>query len=237
MKIRSARSTIAGLVFVLLLLSAAATAASGAGPVTGEVEVAYWDSETEVEVGRETESLGSRGPAFRGRVRIGGWSVKAAWHRLERGRTDLTRRTTLVNIDVTHDVISVARNTYLALGGGWERIRFEEGGQSATTSGPRLSLDGRIGLAGMVYAYGEGALYPWLSDSEIDILGELGIGLREAGGYEWELGVGVEPIPFLLIKAGYRVSTVDFDLLSGGDRLGSADFAASGFLLSVGAHF
>lgn len=219
------------------LLALAVGSAPAAGPLKGEVEIAYWDAEVEAEIGRETESSGSREAAFRGRLRLGAWGVKAAYHRLEPGSRNLAETTTLVNIDVLHDLISVAPNSYLAMGGGWERIKLEEGGSSVETSGARFVLDGRIGLAGIVYGYGEAAFYPWLSDSEVEILGDIGVGLRDGGGYEWELGIGVEPLPFLTVKAGYRVSTVDFDLFSEGDRLGSADFSAGGFLLAVGAHF
>jgi hypothetical protein len=219
------------------VVALAVSSATAAGPLKGEVEIAYWDADVEAEVGRETESSGSREAAFRGRVWVGGWAVKATYHRLEPGSRHLAETTTLINLDVLHRVISVSGNSYLAMGGGWERIKLEEGGSSAETSGARLVLDGRIGLAGIVYGYGEAAFYPWLSDSDVTILGEIGVGLRDGGGYEWELGVGVEPVPFLVVKAAYRVSTIDFDLFFEGDRLGSADFSAGGFLLSVGAHF
>ncbi len=147
------------------------------------------------------------------------WGLKGAYYNADLEQGDLQDRRRF-SLDLKRRLISPTENTFLAAGVGWENIQMETGGSS---SGLRLSLDGRVGLVGIVSLYGQAAWMPSLGDAD---------GFVDMSGMEFETGVVLDPLPFLSIRAGFR--QFDLDYSSGGDP-GST--RASGIILGTGFHW
>ena len=96
------------------------------------------------------------------------------------------------SVDITRRLLSGTENTYIAMGLGWDDITLAEG---ESTSGMRLVAEGRVGVYGPAYLFGQAALSPWMR--EID-------GHLNPTGKELELGLAVEPLPLMSLRAGYR---------------------------------
>jgi opacity protein-like surface antigen len=124
--------------------------------------------------------------------------------------------------DISHEVFSATDNRFLTLGLGWEG--GTNVGLGGPIGGPGLLLEGRWGVAGWAYVYGQSAWLPELSDSS---------GRSTLSGYELEAGVSVEPFPFWSLRAGYRHIRFDYQGSSGYDSSSSV----SGFLLGTGLHW
>jgi hypothetical protein len=102
-----------------------------------------------------------------------------------------------LSIDIKRQLISRAANTYLAMGVGWEDIAL---GGDTSTQGMRFVAEGRVGLYGPTYVFGQAALAPWMSDVA---------GYIDPFGKEIELGIGIQPIPSMSFRAGYRSYWLD----------------------------
>ncbi|MEA1890939.1 MAG: hypothetical protein U9N50_14330 [Pseudomonadota bacterium] len=96
------------------------------------------------------------------------------------------------SFDITRRLLSARQNTYLAMGLGWNDIEMAAGESSA---GMRFIAEGRVGLYGPAYLFGQATLSPWMTT----------VGpLVDPFGKELELGLAVEPLPSMSLRAGYR---------------------------------
>ncbi|MDC0948031.1 hypothetical protein OAS86_01640 [Gammaproteobacteria bacterium] len=85
---------------------------------------------------------------------------------------------------------------FLAAGLGWEQIRAEAG-QDASV---KLGVSGRYDLFGNAWVYGEGA---WLPQFDRDDSPSQGY------GFQFDTGIGYQPLPSLQLRAGFHHSGVD----------------------------
>ncbi|MEE9447483.1 MAG: hypothetical protein V3V09_05960 [Arenicellales bacterium] len=126
------------------------------------------------------------------------------------------------NLDIKRRLISPTDNTFIAAGLGWESLNLATGESS---SGLRLSLEGRFGLAGIAAIYGESVWMPSLSavDQREDL-----------SGIEFETGVVFNPLPFVSVRAAYRHFKLDYRL---SNEDGNGQSTAKGFLIGTGIHW
>ena len=96
------------------------------------------------------------------------------------------------SMDITRRLLSANENTYIAMGLGWDDITLAEGD---STFGMRFVAEGRVGVYGPAYLFGQAALSPWMRDLD---------GYNNPLGKELELGLAVEPLPLMSLRAGYR---------------------------------
>lgn len=123
------------------------------------------------------------------------------------------------SIDITRRLLTVKKNTYLAMGLGVNDVATLEGKNSI---GMRFVASGRVGLYGPTYLFGQAALSPWMSN-----VGQL----VNPFGKEIELGLAVDPLPSLSLRAGYRGYWLDSDAaLSDSSRRSQTD----GFFIGGG---
>ncbi len=101
------------------------------------------------------------------------------------------------SVDITRRLLSSKQNSYLAMGLGWNDIEATAGESS---SGVRFIAEGRLGVYGPAYLFGQAALSPWMSSVGY---------LVDPFGKEIELGLAVEPVPSLSLRAGYRSYWLD----------------------------
>ena len=124
------------------------------------------------------------------------WSGQSSFHQtkgLQKGLTD-TRQWSL---DIKRRLLSATENTYLAMGLGWNDIAISE---DESSSGMRFVAEGRVGIYGPAYLFGQAAYSPWMSNigNQIDPFGK-----------ELELGLVVDPLPSMSFRAGYRSFWLD----------------------------
>jgi len=194
---------------------AAAVPVAAAGPVDGEVTAFYWLSETTSEFDgspsfkEDSDDLGFRGELWFFK-RLG---VSAGMYSADLADSDETVDYT--NLDVEWRLISPSENNFFAVGVGWQKIDVGDD----DTSGPRVVVEGRVALVGILYFYGRGAYAPDLDD----------VGPATGGkASEYDLGVMIKPAPFLQIFAGYRSNRVSFD---------GFDWDTTGPIAGVGINF
>jgi hypothetical protein len=200
-------------IFTLLGFSALSSAE---GLLTSEADVFGWVDELEISSldGHRTSS---------------GARYKEAWYR---DTWDLSGNMISSNgeffspqvepeADITRQIFSATDNRFLSLGLGWEGANV---GLEGPLGGPGLLLEGRWGVAGWAYVYGQSTWLPPLSDSS---------GRSSLSGYELEAGLSVEPFPFWSLRAGYKHIRFDYQGASGYDSSSSV----SGFLLGTGLHW
>lgn len=119
------------------------------------------------------------------------WSGLSSFHQIngiENGLADTSQWT----VDIKRRLLSATENTYLAMGLGWNDIALSEG---ETSSGMRFVAEGRVGIYGPAYLFGQAAYSPLMSNigNQIDPFGK-----------ELELGLAVDPLPSMSFRAGYR---------------------------------
>ena len=119
------------------------------------------------------------------------WSGKSSIHPtngLEKSLADTNQWT----IDIKRRFLSDTENTYLAMGLGWNDIEITE---SESSSGMRFVAEGRVGIYGPAYLFGQAAFSPWMSNlgNKVDPFGK-----------EIEIGLAVDPLPSMSFRAGYR---------------------------------
>jgi len=213
------KRTIPMVAAAMLLFMAGAPATLALGPVDGEVAVLYWTGDAEF----GGESVDVDGPGVRAELWFfKNFGVSAELFKMEadsEGDLDYT------NLDIKWRPISPTENSFFALGAGWQQIDLE----GAEASGLRLVAEGRVGLAGIVYGYGRVAYFPSLGDLKVG--GETVA--TDVDGHEFDLGIAVEPMPFLSLWAGYRINNIDLNIGEGG----STSLETSGFYAGAGFHF
>jgi hypothetical protein len=192
--------------------------AHGLGPLDGELGLSWWGNQFEEDVDEGTLDAGS----LNGFAEIWWdqkWGIRGARHEsaLEDVGIDSSDH---FSIDLKRRFFSLTDNSFLALGAGWESIDLDDGGNS---SGPRLTAEGRIGLGGVVYLYGQTSWLPELDD----------VGARSnLEGQEFEAGLTFDPAPFVSVRFGFRRFKLDFD--QGGSSNSSE---SDGFILGAGFHW
>ena len=130
--------------------------------------------------------------------------------------------TSQLSIDIKRRLYSYTENTYVAMGLGWDDIGLSD---NRSTSGMRFVAEGRLGLLGPTYVFGQAALAPWLSDTEKYV---------NPFGKELELGFAVEPLPSMSFRAGYRSYWLD---LSDSNDASTYQNQTDGFFIGGGLHW
>lgn len=231
--LRSVRTILGGcLVLCLFQLPALAL-----GPVDGEVGLLWWQSDFDRDTDLEDISTDASAPGIRGEL----WFFNKLGVRASLFSSDLgdlnEEDADNLSADVMWRLFSPTENTFLALGAGWQDLEFTESGVATTiveTSGPRATLQGRVGLVGALHLYGHYSYMPELEDFTPSGTTDLYTDLE---GNEFELGLFWKMGPFFDMRAGYRASEVDFTaqptLLP--QYQGTVD--AAGFMVGMGIHF
>lgn len=206
--------------WVLLLLAAGAfsPAAKALGPLDGEVGIEWWNTQyagSVLDGDLDVGSFSLRAESWLSKS----WGLKGAYYSsdIEQGNLQDQQR---ISLDLKRRLISPTENTFVAVGIGWENIQLATGGSS---SGMRLSLDGRIGIGGILSVYGQAAWMPSLGDAN---------GFSDLSGTEFETGLVLDPLPFLSIRAGFR--QFDLDYTSGA---GDGSSKTNGIILGTGFHW
>jgi len=196
-----------------------ATPSWALGPADGEIGLLWWSNDFSTDVSEgETE-----GGAFGGHAEVwwdDAWGLKGSLYRSDLEDTGF-ESTDHLSIDVKRRLFSLTDNSFVAVGLGWEDIDLEDGTDS---SGARLLLEGRVGVLGTLYLYGQTAWFPSLDDA----------GQRtDLNGNEYEAGLSYDPFPFLSLRAGYRRFKLDFD-----DSTGTGISSETrGFIFGAGLHW
>ncbi|MFT5112253.1 MAG: opacity protein-like surface antigen [Parasphingorhabdus sp.] len=187
------------------------------GPLDGEVGVFWWSNQTDSngfdEDFLDNATLSGFAEAWWNQK----WGVKGSLHRSDMKSIGLDD-TDHFSIDLKRRFFSLTDNSFMALGAGWEEIDLGNG--IGSSSGPRLTAEGRVGLGGVFSFYGQTS---WLPD-----LGDAG-NRSNLEGREIEAGLSFDPAPFMSLRLGYRRFRLDFD------NGGANDTAESdGFILGAG---
>lgn len=178
----------------LLWLPVAATAA---GPLDGQATVNWWANDFDADVGDAEVDAGAVG----GEVQLWWderWGLAGALYRSDPADTTGDNDTDYLSLDFKQRLFSATEHNYLAAGIGYERLDMSDDGRA---QGLRLLVEGRVGIAGAVYAYGETAWIPVLEDTDTR---------ENLDALELEAGIGVSPLPFITLNAGWRKFALDF---------------------------
>ncbi len=124
-----------------------------------------------------------------------------------------------VAIDFKRRFFSVADNGFVGIGAGWGAIDFD----NATSSGLRLTAEGRFGLGGPLSFYGLTSWLPELADAG---------SLSNLQGREFEAGLSLDPDPHLSLRFGFRRFRLDYEE---GGATGSAE--SDGVMFGAGFHW
>lgn len=202
-------TTRAAVLFLILIIQPGA-AALAAGPVDGEATLNWWANDFDADVGGGDIDAG----AFGGAAELWwsqSWGLKGALYRSDLADSGGADDSDYLSIDLKRRLVSPTENNYVAAGLGYERLGL---GSGDNTQGVRLLVEGRLGLAGTVYAYGQSAWMPTFEDTNQR---------EDLDAVELELGVGFSPLPFMTVSAGWRKFALDFtDTATGSGRQTSA---------------
>jgi len=215
---------------VLVLTTMVATPALALGPVDGEVGALWWANE----YATEGASADAGVPGINAEL---WWQSKFGVRAKLFGDVDNTSSSSdYTAVDVMWKPFSPTENNFVAVGVGWQDMDFTAiDSFSGDTSGMRLSVEGRVGIVGMVYAYGQAAYLPSMGDAS-DSVNEY----SDMDGLEYEVGVSWKPAPFISVRGGYREAQLDYTRVEfgGAETSESSESSeSSGFLLGVGFHF
>ena len=219
-----------------LLLSCLASAPAVAmGPVDGEVDAFWWANDFDASGLQSAVPPGTdaAAPSYSGEL----WIFKRYGFRAGRYSSDLgdvgrsTSDTT--SLDFMWKAFSPTENNFLAVGAGWQEMDMPSIGLDST-SGARLSAEGRVAIIGVLQLFAQLSYYPSLDDGQ-GITPADGR-FEDMSGSEYEFGLIWKLAPFVHLRAGYRESSVDFTRIDlSGALNGSAE--SSGFLVGMGVHF
>lgn len=184
--------------------------------VVGAFDLDWWalDQGTDIsDVEIESSDLSARSDLWFNQK----WGVSSKLYRSNLENVNLDD-TEYLNLDFKRRIFSVTDNTYLALGLGVQEVDYG----NDSTSGARVLLEGRVGLGGVVYLYGQTAWIPEMDDFD---------GHSNVDGAEFEAGLSFDPIPNFSLKAGYRRFKIDYT----NDRTNNDDSTDStGFVIGAG---
>lgn len=201
-----------------LMASAGGGVVHAAGPLDGSVGLGWWANGFDANLGSGDVDAGT----LSGFAEVWWdqkWGIRGSRYEsaLEDAGIDTTDH---LSIDFKRRFFSLTDNSFVALGAGWESIDLDAGG---TSSGLRLTAEGRVGLGGVVSLYGHTSWLPELDD----------IGARSnLEGREYEAGVSYDPAPFMSLRLGFRRFRLDYD--EGGSP---ASAESDGFILGAGFHW
>ena len=207
----------ARLVLIAGLLSA--LPAYALGPVDGEAGVFTWvvDTDDYTDPSVDTASIGGYAELWLDQR----WGLRAALYRVNEDVVSMAPdEQTLV--DLKYRLASLTGNTFVALGLGWGQDRF---GAEGDTSGARVLAEGRVGVLGALYLYGEAGWAPQMGD----------LGLRQdLSSISVETGLVLDPLPFVSLRAGWRYHITDYT----GSITGTSTREASyGLIIGGGIHW
>jgi hypothetical protein len=211
-----------------------------AGPVDAEIGAVYWNSEYS---GSGVASLSSDAgsPAFRASLWLfNKYGVKAGVYKTDLQDFGAVEDSSYTSIDLLWRPLSPTSNNYLAVGLGWQEMDLNAIGLEGDTSGARITVEGRVGLGTLFYAYGEGSYMPDLDEA---VATTIGLGrFEDLSGQELELGVSWKMAPFVNLRAGYRMHRVEFnqtglDPLLGFGNAQSGTAESDGYLLGLVFNF
>jgi len=203
--------------------------AAAVGPVDIELEGRYWVNDFEKV--DEIEDLDDEASAlgWRGRLWFGRFGVQVEQH--ESDPSDLDPRATYTSAELDFKLLEIG-DSFLGLGAGWQRNEYEFGSLSRTTQGLRLSAEASVELFWIIQGTARFGYYPDLGDMS-DGAGSV---WDDVHGDEWELAVGIHPLPFLWFKAGYREMQVSADVV-GADTSTPTAYTNAGYFGAVGVKF
>lgn len=221
-------------VWIALLVCMLAAPALALGPVDGEVGALWWANEYET----EGVSADAGVPGLNAEL----WWKKFGFRAQALGDVDdVASSSDYTALDVMWKPFAPAENSFIAVGLGWQDMGFTaiDAGPnpvpfSGDTAGMRVALEGRVGIVGMVYAYGQAAYLPDM-DNAADALTQ--DQYNDMDGLELEVGVSWKPAPFVSVRGGYRENSLDYNRVSLGGAESGESSDSSGFLLGVGFHF
>ena len=223
------------IVRVLLMSSIVAAPALALGPMDGEVGALWWANEYETEgVSADAGVPGMNAELW--------WKSVGVRAQVLGDVDEVSSSSDYTALDVMWKAFSPTENNFFAVGLGWQDMGFTAVNSSVAnpffsgdTAGVRVALEGRVGIVGMVYAYGQAAYLPAMDDAASDSLTP--DEYNDMDGLEYEVGVSWKPAPFVSVRGGYRENQLDYTRrdLGGAESDESSD--SSGFLLGVGFHF
>ncbi len=209
-----------GLIAGYILLAMASTSSHALGPVDGEIGIALWNNEYQVDLSQGDIDAGST--MIYGETWLGDtWGLRGAWFDSDLDGVGIPNQSR-TQLEVRRRLLSASDNNYFALGAGIEQLDLING---QDTSGFRISAEGRAGLPGSIFVYGK---FAWTPD-----LGDAG-NFKDISAREVDAGIHITPMPFLSIRLGYLDYEVDFDNATTG-RSGAS--STSGFYLGTGFHW
>ena len=184
------------------------------GPVDGEIGLQYWSDSVNGSFS-DTELDAGTGGIYGELWLSNKWGIRANYYRnpFEDTRFESSGQ---LNLDIKRRFLSPTDNSYFAIGLGYENLDLKNSGSS---SGPRLVADGRLGLVGILYFYGQFAWIPVLQSFD---------NVDDIEARETEFGLVLDPLPFLSLRLGYRNYDIDHNLGSTG---------ADGLIFAGGIHW
>jgi len=193
--------TLAAMFLATMMVAIPAVAA---GPVEGEVSALWWANDFDSQTTTTNVSSDAGAPGLRAELwLLDRYGVKASQYGSDPDETDGADYT---SIDFMWRALAPTENNFVAVGLGWEQMEIDSLGED--TSGMRVSVEGSVGIVGMLQAYGQGAYLPSLDDvsSKNALVGSL----HDLDAYEYEIGMAWNAMPFMNVHAGYRVSSLSY---------------------------
>ena len=149
------------------------------------------------------------------------WTGQSAFYQVNKFDTG-NNDANLWTLDIKRKLLTATEDTYISMGLGWNDIEMAQG---ESTSGMRFVAEGRVGIYGPAYLFGQAAVSPWMTDAGNNIA---------PFGKELDLGLAITPLPSMSFKAGYRSYWLDSsDLSSDATSTSRTD----GFYLGGGLHW
>lgn len=188
----------------------------------GSVSLAWWSNNVSTNVLDASYDVGSIGAEVEFWWRR--WGLKGSYFEADVIDNDSTQGQDFLSVDLKRRIFSPTRNSFVALGLGWENIELGTVGDGADTQGARLLLEGRLALTPIFHLYGHAAWMPSLEDTQAT---------KDTKGREFELGLAVKPLPHISLRVGYRQFRLDFKSMDGADESSKS----SGVILGAGVHW
>jgi len=197
------------ILLILALCWLPTTGALAAGPVDGNVSLNWWANDFDPDLGSgelDAGAVGGRAELWWNQT----WGLQGALFRSDLADSGSAGDVDYLSIDVKRRLFSPSENNFIAAGVGYEHLGLTGG----DTEGLRLLVEGRVGLAGAVWAYGQSAWIPVFDDTATR---------EDQDGFEFEAGIGFSPLPFVELSAGWRKFALDFtDTATGSGRKSSS---------------
>ncbi len=192
-------------------------------PAGGAVNLGYWLGE--MDFSGETDDMDGYG------VEADLWltprlCVSLDYYPTNGGGVFRQLDTNYVALDLKWKVLSPNERTALSVGIGWQSTSLTIPGDRISTKGPRLLVEGEVGLRGGLRGY---AGYVYLPD-----LDDLDEAVTNGDGVEYALGLKLD-VRFFDVYAGYRVHDISFEFSGIGPTTIEIDNA--GFVAGIGWTF